>query len=163
MLHPGVRDLDQLVPVLLERILTEILLKRLHHWLRLRELAPGLLQILRQAIEIHRQVAQPVTEVFIAADIERYAIVVDGVVDGPVIARITDAEVGFSRPSPVRSVAKRVRNCDAQSHVFHLVALLILVGPPDAGADSLARGGDPGPAGRVFTKADTAEASCFLR
>ena len=58
MLHARVRHFDQLVAVPGERIGAEVVLVRLQHPLRLRELQLGLLQILGQHVVVERNIAE---------------------------------------------------------------------------------------------------------
>ena len=150
MLHPGIRHFDQLVAVVLEWVLAEVVLKGFEHPLGLRKLLLGLLQVLRQRVEIEGEVAQPVVEMNIVADVERHAVIVDRIAHVPVPARAAVTEVLLADEPPVGNVHELVGNRDAQVHRFDLVAPLVLVGPPDAGALHLARRVDPGPARRVL-------------
>src|SRR5947199_100911 len=71
MLHAGVGCFDQLVAIFLERIVAEIVLKRLKHPASLRELFFCLVEIFGHRVEVERQVAEPVGEVYISADVQR--------------------------------------------------------------------------------------------
>ena len=101
MFHPGVRNFDQLVAIPLERVLAEILLKCLHHRFGLCELAFGLLQIFRQAVKIHGQIAQPIAEMFIRADVERHVVVVDRIADVPIVTCVAVAQIRLPDKTPV--------------------------------------------------------------
>src|SRR5581483_8163528 len=120
-------------------------------------------QIFRQAIVIQRQIAQPVAEVFVRADIERHVVVIDRIVNGPVVARVAIAQVSFADKPSVGNIGERTGNGDVQLHALDFIALLVFVGPPDAGADAFARGRDPVPPGGVFAKADAAKTARLLR
>src|SRR5258705_9682025 len=60
VLHPGIGHLDQLVAVLLKRVLAEVVLEHLEHRPGLRELLLRLVQILGEDVEVERHVAEPV-------------------------------------------------------------------------------------------------------
>ena len=116
VLHARVRHLDQLVAVLLERVFAEVVLEGLEHRLRLRELPLRLLEVPGQHVEIERQVAEPVGEVLVVADVQRHVVVVDRVVDQPVPARVAVAEVGLADELAVRDVDQAVGDRDADLH-----------------------------------------------
>ena len=132
VLHARVRHLDQLVAVLLERVLAEVVLVGLEHRLGLRELPLRLVEIAGQHVEIERQVAERVGEVHVVADVQRDVVVVDRILDQPVPARVAVAEVGLADELAVRDVDQVVRDRDADLHALDFVAPLILVRPPDA-------------------------------
>ena len=68
--HAGVGHFNQLVAVLREGIVSEIVRKGLEHPLGLRKLPFRLEPVFRQHVEIEREIAKPVGEVDIIADIE---------------------------------------------------------------------------------------------
>ena len=153
VLHAGVRRLDQLVAVFLEGILAKIVLVTPRaSRLRLRELFLGLVQVFGQRVEVERQVAQPIAEVHVVADVQRDVVVVDWILHQPIPTRVAVAEVRLADKLSVRNVNEIVRNRDADLHRLDFVAPLVLVRPPDAGAFSLARRVNPGPASRIFTE-----------
>ena len=115
MLHPGVRHFDQLVAVLAEGILAEVVLERLDHRLGLGELHLGLVEAARQHVEVERQIAEPVREVHVVADVERDVVAVDRVLHVPVPARVAVAEIGLADELAVRDVDQVVRDRDAAS------------------------------------------------
>ena len=109
MLHPGVRHLDQLVAVVLERILAEVVLEGFEHPLGLRKLLLGLLQVLRQRVEIEREVAQLVVEMHIVADVQRHTVIVDRIAHVPVPARVAVAQVLLADEPAVGDVHEPAR------------------------------------------------------
>ena len=161
--HAGVRRFDQLVAVLLKRVFTEIVLVSLDHALGLGELLLGLGEVLGQSVEVHRQVAEAVFEMDVVADVQRDAVVVDRVLHQPVPARVAVAEVGLADELAVGDVHQVVRDRDADLHRLDFVFPLIFVRPPDARAFAFAGREDPIPAGRIFTKSESAETADRLR
>ena len=61
----------------------------------------------------------------------------------PVPARVAAANIGFAGELAVRNIDQAIGDGDADVHALGLVAPLILVGPPDAGARAFAGGVDP--------------------
>jgi len=163
VLHAGVGRLDQLVAVLAERVLAKVLLEGLDHRLRLRELLLRLVETLRKDPEVQRLAVGRVGEMRVVSDVQRHAVVVDRVLHVPVPARVAVAQVGLPDELPVRHVHQVTRDGDADAHLLHLVLVLVLVRPPHAGADVLAGGVDPVPAGRVLPEGDAAEAAALRR
>ena len=144
VLHAGVRHFDQLVAVLLERILAEEFLVAPRSSASPARTAPSPSRGC-PAARRNRACRSPsaIGEVHVVADVQRHVVGVDRVVNAPVPARVAVAEIGLADEPAVRDVDQIVRDGDAQLHPLRLVAPLILVRPPDAGALPLARGGDP--------------------
>ena len=97
----------------------------------------------------------------VVPDVQRHAVVVDRVLDVPVPARVAVTEVGLAEELPVRHVHQIARNRHSEAHLLDFVAILVLVRPPHAGADVLAGGVDPRPAGRVGPERDAAETAAL--
>src|SRR5262245_35072896 len=76
VLHPDVWRLDQFVTVSLERVFAKIMLVSREHSPSLLKLLFRLLEVLRQSVKIHVEIAEPFRPVFVCADIDRYAVVV---------------------------------------------------------------------------------------
>src|SRR5438445_8860835 len=159
MLHARVRRLDQFVAVFLEWILTEIMLKSFEHSFRLRELFLCLVEIFRQSVEVERQIAEPIREVLVLADIQAYVVIIDRILDQPIPTCVPVAEIGLAQKLSVRNFNEIVRNSHADAHRLNLVLPLILVWPPDARALSLARRESPGTASRIFAESEPAESA----
>ena len=159
VLHAGVGHLDQLVSIFRKRIVAEIVPKDLQHAFGLGKLLFRLRLVFRQHVKIERQIAQPVGEVHVVADVQRDVVVVDGIVNQPIPARVAIAQVGLAHEFSVGDIDQAVGNRHADFHALHFIAPLVLVRPPDAGAGLFARGVDPGMAGRVFAEGDSAKAA----
>src|SRR6185437_3516679 len=147
MLHAEVRSLDEFVTVLVPRVRTEPVLEACEHGFRLRELLPGLVQVVRERPEVERQSAGlalvRIAEVSVLAGVDLDIIVVDWILDEPVVRRRV---IGVARGLPqtaVGNVDDRIRYGYGDAQTVRLVGLEILVGPPHARAQSLARGRDP--------------------
>lgn len=97
------------------------------HFLYLQELCLGPVHIFRQNIETEWERVEPVREMGVIADIHCYAIVVDGIVDGPIPARVTVTEIGLAHEGPVRYVDETIRNCHMNLHIRDAVAPLVLI------------------------------------
>ena len=163
VLHAGVRHFDQFVAILLEGVFAEVVLVGFDHSLGLRELLLGFLQVFRQSIKIERQAAEFVGEMLVLADVQRNVVVVDGVVNHPLPAGVAVTQIGLAHELAVGDVHQAVGDGDAELHVLHLVTPLVLVGPPEAGADALAGGEDPRPAGGVLAEGEAAKPAGRLR
>ena len=144
MLHAGVGTLHQLVAILIEGILAEILFIRRHHRFRLLELLPRLFKILRQHVVIERQILSVradvlIFEVRVLPDIECDAIIINRTTYAPIVTR---PAVGKHRSPLQPSVGNFIqagRNRDADGHGVRLGRCVVLVRPPNAGADFRAR------------------------
>jgi hypothetical protein len=95
----------------------------------------------------------------ILADVERDIVVVDGVMHAPLPFGVAIAKVAAGDEAAVAYVHEAVRHGDVEFHaILRLVAPLVLVGPPDAGAFALAGRSDPGLACFIVVEAEAAEA-----
>src|SRR4051794_27736501 len=97
----------------------------------------------------------------VAPDIERNAVVIDGILHQPVPARVAVTQIRLAHELAVGDIDESIGDGDADLHRLDLVVPLIFVGPPNAGADALAGGVDPRAAGRVLLESDGAEAASF--
>src|SRR5690606_32899044 len=72
-----------------------------------------------------------------------YVVIVYRIAHKPVAPRVAIAEIFAAAEPAVRHVGEPVGYADADEHAIHLVRLVVLVGPPYAGAQALAGGGYP--------------------
>ena len=160
VLHAGVGNLDQFVAVFFEGILAEVVVVGLHHAGDLGELALGAFEVLGEDVVVEWQTLEVVAEVDVVADVERYVVVVDGVMDLPVPASVAVAQIFFAEELSVGDVHEAVGDGDGEEHAFlRLVAPLLFVGPPDVRAVTFAGGVDPGVAGGIGLEGEAAEAA----
>ena len=147
VLHAEVRRLDQLVPVRGPRIRPEPVLVALHHRRRLAELPARGVEVIGERPEVHgersRLAHDGVGVVGVGARVDGDVVVVDRRGDEPLERRGAVGVVRGAPEPPVGDVHDRVRHRDRDALAVRLVGEVVLVGPPDAGAESLARGGDP--------------------
>jgi len=81
------------------------------------------------------------------------------VVDAPVPLRVAVAEIALARKAAVRDLDEVAGDFDGDVHALDLVAPLIFIWPPQAGADAFAGGVDQGVAGDVLLEGEDAEAA----
>ena len=94
--HAGVWHLDQLVAVFYERIVAKVVLKGLQHSFCLSELFSGLAPDLL-AVHKNRAAARPADlKSVVGADVQRYVVVVDWIMDEPFPARVAVAQIRFA-------------------------------------------------------------------
>src|SRR5690606_18896002 len=74
--------------------------------------------------------------------------------------RIAITQVFAAAEPAVGYVGEPVGYADADEHAVHLVRLVVFIGPPDAGAETLARRGDPVLAVTIFLEVEAAVPRC---
>ncbi len=99
----------------------------------------------------------------VISDVQRDAVVVDGIMNLPVPAGIAVAEIGLTANLPLETSVQAVGNRDPQAHILDLVAQLFLVSATRSGPGALAGRGDPGPSGRVGGEGNPAPAPLARR
>src|SRR5215831_14829108 len=82
---------------------------------------------------------------------------------GPIPSGVAVTQVGLADKLAVRNIDEIDWNGHADIHAFDLIVPLILVRPPHQGTWAFARAVDPGMAGRVIFKRETAEPTGLLR
>src|SRR5262245_36719494 len=95
----------------------------------------------------------------VGPDIDRDTVIIDRIADVPVPAREAVAQVLFADETAVGGVHQSIRYGDADVHRVDLVAPLVLIRPPDAGALPLAGRVNPVSPFRVFAKREPAKAA----
>src|SRR5690606_27435882 len=96
----------------------------------------------------------------VVADIGSHVVIVYRVAYEPIETRIAITQV-FAAPEPaVGDIGEAVGYTDADEHTVHFIRLVVLIGPPYAGAEALASGGDPVLAITVFPEIEAAVPGC---
>ena len=120
VLDAGVQGFDELVAVAVEGILAEVVLVGLQHVLHLDELVLRLVEVFGEDEVVEREravlVGVGVVEVDVGADVQRDIVVVDGIADVPVPARVAVAEIGLLLKAAVGYLDEIAGRLDADVH-----------------------------------------------
>src|SRR5690606_25727859 len=128
------------------------------------EMCSGLRFVFTQhpIVEVEYSLFTPkgVGKMHVIANVGRYVVIVYRIAHKPVEPRVAIAEIFAAAEPAVRHVGEPVGYADADEHAIHLVRLVVLVGPPYAGAQALAGGGYPVFSVAVFLEIKPAVPRC---
>src|SRR3546814_4220745 len=79
----------------------------------------------------------------IVADVSRHVVIVDRVTHEPIETRVAIAEVFTAAKPAIGHIGKAIGHADADEHAIHFVRLVVFVGQPYTGTETLAGRGDP--------------------
>src|SRR5690606_24416554 len=106
---------------------------------------PGFIFTQHPVIEVEYPffTVERVGKVHVVANVGSNVVIVDRVTHEPIETRIAITQV-FAPPEPaVGYVGEAVGYANADEHAIHFVRLVVFIGPPYAGAQALAGGGNP--------------------